>query len=137
MSRILVIDDNENLGTGVALLLERQGHEAVAVTSGAAGMAAMRQNSFDLVLTDYRMDEMDGLAVLRAVKEEFPDRVKMEIVRHREQCDVRYVAKDDDTAWALIGLVAFMNIDHRQSLLTDHLAQMRRFMPPDRLREIS
>jgi two-component system, NtrC family, response regulator HydG len=73
MSRILVIDDNETLGTGVVLLLERQGHEGVAVTSGAAGLAALRHESFDLVLTDYRMDEMDGLAVLRVVKEEFAD----------------------------------------------------------------
>lgn len=73
MSRILVIDDNENLGTGVVLLLERLGHEGLAVTSGAKGLEALRQQDFDLVITDYRMDEMDGLEVLRAVKRDFPD----------------------------------------------------------------
>jgi two-component system, NtrC family, response regulator HydG len=73
MSRILVIDDNETLGSGVVLLLERSGHEGVAVTSGPSGLEALRQQPFDLVITDYRMDDMDGMGVLHAVREEFPD----------------------------------------------------------------
>jgi two-component system, NtrC family, response regulator HydG len=73
MSRILVIDDNENLGSGVVLMLERMGHEGLAVTSGPEGLEKIGESAFDLVLTDYRMDEMDGLEVLQAVREKSPD----------------------------------------------------------------
>ena len=73
MSRILVIDDNENLGSGVALMLERMGHEGLAVTSGLEGLEKMEEGGFDLIITDYRMDEMDGLEVLQAVRGKSPE----------------------------------------------------------------
>jgi two-component system, NtrC family, response regulator HydG len=73
MSRILIIDDNETLGSGVVLMVARMGHEGVAATSGAEGLERLRERPFDLVITDYRMEGMDGLAVLAAVKEEYPD----------------------------------------------------------------
>ncbi len=55
-------------------------------------------------------DDPDVKQALQRLYRRYHDRVKMEIARHRKQCGVRDVAKDDDTAWALIGLVAFMNI---------------------------
>ena len=73
MSRILIIDDNETLGSGVALMVERMEHEGVAVLSGPEGLELVRELPFDLVITDYRMEEMDGLEVLKAVKEETPE----------------------------------------------------------------
>ncbi len=72
MSRVLVIDDNETLASGVVLLLAKMGHEGVAAGSGPEGLECLRQAAFDLVITDYLMDGMDGLAVLKAVKAEYP-----------------------------------------------------------------
>ena len=73
MSRILIVDDNETLGSGVVLMLERMGHEGTAVTNGPEGLARMKERVYDLVITDYRMDEMDGLEVLEAVKARAPE----------------------------------------------------------------
>lgn len=73
MSRILVIDDNETLGSGLVLTLDRMGHQSAAATSGAAGMDYLRGQRCDLVITDYRMDEMDGMQVLEQVKAQWPD----------------------------------------------------------------
>jgi two-component system response regulator HydG len=73
MSRILIIDDNETLGSGVVLMVERMGHEGAAVTSGPEGLARLAEQSFDLVITDYRMDDMDGQQVLEAVKTRAPE----------------------------------------------------------------
>ncbi len=73
MARILVIDDYEAIREGLVRTLEREGHQAKAVASGPEGLQALRQEPFDVVITDYRMEEMDGLAVLRAVRAEFPD----------------------------------------------------------------
>ena len=73
MGRILIIDDNQSLGDGLVLSLNRMGHRAVAVESGRDGLARMKDESFDLVITDYRMEEMDGLAVIEAVQRHAPD----------------------------------------------------------------
>ena len=55
-------------------------------------------------------DDPDVKQALRKLYRLYHDRVETEVARHRKQRDVREVAEDDDTAWALIGLVAFMNI---------------------------
>ena len=73
MSRVLIVEDNETMRTGVALVVERMGHDPAAVSSGSEALALMREQSFDLVVTDYRMAEMDGLAVLEAVKRDWPE----------------------------------------------------------------
>lgn len=73
MGRILIIDDNQSLGDGLVLSLNKMGHRAVAVGSGREGLERMRDEPFDLVLTDYRMEEMDGLAVIEAVQRQAPD----------------------------------------------------------------
>ncbi len=73
MGRILIIDDNKSLGDGLMLSLNKMGHQAVAAGSGREGLARMKDEPFDLVITDYRMEEMDGLAVMEAVQRQAPD----------------------------------------------------------------
>ena len=73
MGRILIIDDNKSLGDGLVLSLNKMGHQAVAAGSGREGLARMKDEPFDLVITDYRMEEMDGLAVMEAVQRQAPE----------------------------------------------------------------
>ena len=73
MNRVLIVDDNETMRSGIALVVERMGHEAIAAASGPEGLARLKEQPFDLVVTDYRMEEMNGIEVLEAVKEQFPD----------------------------------------------------------------
>jgi len=68
VSRILIIDDNETLGSGIVLMLQRMGHESMAVLGGPEGLDRLGEQTYDLVITDYRMDEMDGLQVLKEIK---------------------------------------------------------------------
>ncbi|MFH1569974.1 MAG: response regulator, partial [Gemmatimonadota bacterium] len=82
MSRILVIDDHETMRSGIALVLERMGHEAVAAASGAEGLRRLAEGECDLVITDYRMDDMDGLQVLEAVRRAHPETDVMIITAH-------------------------------------------------------
>ena len=72
MSRVLVIEDNETMRTGVVLVMERMGHQAEGVAGGGDGLARLREQAYDLVITDYRMEGMDGLEVLATVKREWP-----------------------------------------------------------------
>ena len=73
MSRILIVDDNETMRSGIALVVERMGHEAVAAAGGPRALAIMKENDFDIVITDYRMPEMTGLQVLQAVRRDHGD----------------------------------------------------------------
>ena len=73
MSRVLVIDDNETMRSGMALLLERMGHDVTAASGGVEGLRQMKARPFDLVITDYKMEDMDGLKVLDAVRRDYVD----------------------------------------------------------------
>jgi DNA-binding NtrC family response regulator len=63
--RILVVDDERNIVEVLAVLLSRQGYEVEMALSGEEAMELIRSTPFDLMLTDVRMGEMDGLTLLK------------------------------------------------------------------------
>lgn len=73
MSTILVVDDNETMRSGITLVVERMGHEGFAADSGRQALELLQDERVDLVITDYRMDDLDGMQVLEAVKEKYAD----------------------------------------------------------------
>lgn len=80
--RVLVIDDEEFHAETVAESLQRVGYECVVATSGSAGARKIEQEDFDVILTDLRMEDMDGLAILRKAKQELPDAEVVLITGH-------------------------------------------------------
>ena len=68
MARILLADDEPKLGRPLAQALESEGHSVERVSGGRPAIAELATHQFDLVLTDLRMPEVDGLAVLRAAR---------------------------------------------------------------------
>jgi two-component system, NtrC family, response regulator HydG len=67
-ANILVVDDNAKMCRLLADQLSDAGYRVEACQSGEAALAALQRQSVDLVLTDLRMDKVDGLDVLRAVR---------------------------------------------------------------------
>jgi two-component system, NtrC family, response regulator HydG len=80
--QVLVIDDEPLHAEAVAESLERVGYQCTVATSGAAGAKLIDQDEFDLVLTDLRMADLDGLAVLRKTRQEQPDAEVIVITGH-------------------------------------------------------
>ena len=70
---ILVADDEEAIREVVSTLLEGQGYSCKACPDGRVALDSFRHGSFDLVLSDIVMPEMNGLKLLAAVREEDPD----------------------------------------------------------------
>jgi DNA-binding NtrC family response regulator len=70
---ILIIDDEVSVLKSLSLFFEECGYNVYEATSGREGLDIFRQNRPDLVFTDLRMPEMDGLDVIRALKELSPD----------------------------------------------------------------
>jgi DNA-binding NtrC family response regulator len=64
MARVLVVDDEVKLGKLTAEMLELDGHEVVRAAGGRQALLELSAGTFDIVLTDLRMPEVDGLAVL-------------------------------------------------------------------------
>ena len=66
---ILIVDDQKDIGTSLERLLRYAGHESVSVTGGAEALAMLHVRKPSLVVLDVNMPEMDGLTVLKTIKE--------------------------------------------------------------------
>lgn len=62
--RVLVVDDMESVRDAIADLLATRGYEAVTAASGAAALARLKSEYFDVMLCDVRMPELSGLELL-------------------------------------------------------------------------
>jgi two-component system response regulator HydG len=82
--RVLIIDDDRFHAETVAEVLQRVGYRTTIATSGTDGVRLLEKSEFDVVLTDLRMADLDGLAVLRRAKEEQPDAEVVVITGHGE-----------------------------------------------------
>ena len=73
MSRILVIDDDEQFRGMLRQVLGRAGYEVVEAGNGKEGMALFRAEPTDLIITDILMPEQEGLQTIRELRHEFPE----------------------------------------------------------------
>jgi two-component system cell cycle sensor histidine kinase/response regulator CckA len=71
--RCLVVDDEESVGAVIGDVLETLGHQAVVLTDGAAAIALLGEERFDVVFTDLAMPVVSGWQVARAVKDKTPE----------------------------------------------------------------
>jgi len=72
-AHVLVVDDDPQALEILAELLRRDGRQVTTAPSGTAAVRAVREAMFDVVLTDLRLPDLDGLEVLRAVHTASPD----------------------------------------------------------------
>ena len=70
--RILVVDDEEIVRTSCSRTLAPAGFDVRLARNGVEGMNMLKEEAFDLVLTDLKMPDMDGIEVLRKIKESWP-----------------------------------------------------------------
>src|SRR5262249_58441780 len=80
--RVLVIDDEPLHAETVAESLERVGYTCTVATSGSAGAKRIEREEYDVVLTDLRMNDLDGLAIVRKTRKEQPEAEVVVITGH-------------------------------------------------------
>src|SRR3981081_4130398 len=76
-SKVLVVDDEQSAAATMRAVLEPDGSEGTAVTSGTEALAQIREHEFDVVLTDLRLDDLDGIEILRETQKLWPDTVSI------------------------------------------------------------
>jgi CheY-like chemotaxis protein len=68
MARVFVIDDDQVVRRLARAILERGGHEVVALADGQSALAALEQSTPDIIITDLMMPRMNGLDLLRRIR---------------------------------------------------------------------
>lgn len=71
--KILVVDDEIEYQRVFSFLLKRAGYEAETASSAKEALSFLEKNEVDLIMTDLKMPEMDGIELVKAVKSQYDD----------------------------------------------------------------
>lgn len=92
---IMVIDDEKIVGSMAKRSLEQDGYEVETFLDGESALARLKEKNFDVVITDLKMKGIDGLEILRTVKQLYPGTVVIMITAFAN-LDVAIEALRDD-----------------------------------------
>jgi DNA-binding response OmpR family regulator len=87
MTRILVIEDNRNLATGLRNNLEIEGYDVDVAADGQSGLSLARSSRPDLIVLDLMLPGMDGYRVLKTLREEGIDTPVLILSARGEETD--------------------------------------------------
>jgi CheY-like chemotaxis protein len=73
---ILIVDDEASIRSALAYLLRRDGHAVETATNGVLALEKLQSRTFDLILCDLRMPELDGPGLYQAVQDRSPQLVQ-------------------------------------------------------------
>jgi CheY-like chemotaxis protein len=73
MASILIVDDDKAVQVITRLMLEREGHRVTCANDGPRALQIFRDTSFDLLIIDIFMPDMDGLETMKQVHQFRPD----------------------------------------------------------------
>ena len=97
MKKILVVDDDEIVRRNLATLLGRAGYEADVAADGVEAVEKLKQQAFDLVLSDIVMPRMDGHALIAYIGSHWPEtRIIMMTAYFQSEGDKKFTAAGAD-----------------------------------------
>lgn len=80
--QILIVDDEPKMRRVLEIMLQKMGHQVLSASNGREALECFRANAPDLVITDLRMPEMDGIELLTALRMQESDVPVMVITAH-------------------------------------------------------
>jgi DNA-binding response OmpR family regulator len=87
MARLLLVEDDGDIGDSLGRVLGHEGHDVVRAGDGQSGLAQVMANRFDLVLLDLGLPDLDGLEVCRRVREVRPDQPILVLTARAQEID--------------------------------------------------
>src|SRR5215471_745667 len=92
-ARILVVDDERSMREMLAILLRREGHEVAVADNGRTAIDLLNTRPFDLIVSDARMPDIDGLDVLRHARSVNPTIIAIMVTAYGSPDLIRGVAQ--------------------------------------------
>ena len=65
--KILIVDDEKNMCQYLSIMLRKEGYDVKTVHNGKKALQEIKESSFDVVITDIKMEGMDGIELLSQV----------------------------------------------------------------------
>ena len=90
--RVLIVEDDASIGLLIEAVLRLEGYASTVVAEGRRALDVLRAGTFDIVILDVMLPGMDGISILKAIREEH-DFNQIPVV-------MLSAKKDDDTTWA-------------------------------------
>ncbi|HEY4619481.1 MAG TPA: sigma-54 dependent transcriptional regulator [Nitrospirota bacterium] len=82
LGNILVVDDERGMREFLTIMLQKDGHDVTSASNGREAVENIGQKTFDIVISDLKMPQLDGIDVLKAVKESAPETVVIMITAY-------------------------------------------------------
>jgi len=92
-ARILVVDDERSMREMLAILLKREGHDVTVAENGKTAIDLLNRHPFDLVVSDARMPDLDGLEVLKHARSVNPSVIAIMVTAYGSPDLIRGVAQ--------------------------------------------
>ncbi|EAQ98445.1 sigma-54-dependent transcriptional regulator [Congregibacter litoralis] len=100
-TRVLIVEDDDTLRDALCDTIEFGGYSAVAAGNGREALSRMDAESFDMVISDVQMDELDGHGLLREVRSRKPEMPFVMITAHGSVRDAVSAMRDGATDYLL------------------------------------
>ena len=73
MGKVLVVDDEQGMREFLTMLLEKQGHRVITAAEGEQALQLVAEQTPDLVISDLRMPNVDGIGLLAGIRKQYPE----------------------------------------------------------------
>ena len=83
--KILLVDDNEWIRDSLTLYFGTEGCHILAVETAEEGLELLKQEDWDIILTDYKLPGIDGLTFSKKIQEIRPDAIKILITAYKSK----------------------------------------------------
>ena len=91
MARILIVEDEAHIGRVMSMWLEHHGHQILHAADGAIALQVLEREEVDLIISDMNMPVLDGLGLVKAVRDE--RRLEVPFLLVTARCDQSTLAR--------------------------------------------
>ena len=82
---ILLVDDDEWIRDSLRIFFEAEGCHVLTLETAEEGLTAIRDQTFDLFIVDYKLPGLDGLEFLKRIQDSQPNAIKILITAYRDE----------------------------------------------------
>jgi len=125
--RILIVDDEESIRSILSRYLAMKGYHVTTASDGMSAIDQLKEEPYDLVLTDLKMPNLDGRELLKLMSDQFPDIPKIVLSGYGTNEDILLALKTGAYDFLNKPIIDFKILDHaiERALDRKHLAEQR------------